>query len=145
MHEKTQKRRHIWLLSTAFHSLNHQLAMAIIAATVAAPLTRRATGAAVTALLAASVLAATSAPTALAMSTSSSASASAAAATVPSALSSHDFLSTSLQPITLGADPVTSLPVASVGDRVTAQDVLASQISAGGGAGAVAFVVRRPG
>ena len=120
--------------------------MAIIAAAVAAPLTRRATGAAVTALLAsASALAATSAPAALAMSTSSTASASAAAATVPSALSSHDFLSTSLQPITLGADPVTSLPVASVGERVTAKDVLASQISTGGGDGAVVFVVRRPG
>lgn len=119
--------------------------MAIIAAAVA-PFTRRATGAAVTALLAsASVLAATSAPAALAMSTSSTASASATAATVPSALSSHDFLSTSLQPVTLGTDPVTSLPVANVGDRVTAKDVLASQIAAGGGAGAVAFVVRRPG
>jgi len=40
---------------------------------------------------------------------------------------------------------VSSLPVASVGDEVTAKDVLASQIANAGGAGAVAFVVRRPG
>ena len=117
--------------------------MTIVVAAVAGPLSRRATGAAVTALLAsASVLAATSAPAALAMSTSSAAS---AASAVPPALSSHDFLSTSLRPISLGTDPVASLPTASVGDEVTAQDVLASQIASGGGAGAVAFVVRRPG
>jgi len=116
------------------------------AAAVGGPLSRRATGAAVTALLAsASVLAATCyAPTAFAMSASGAASA-AAAATVPSAMASHDFLSTALRPISLAVDPVSSLPAASAGDRTTAQDVLASQIAAAGGAGAVAFVVRRPG
>uniref|UniRef100_A0A7S0AFP4 Uncharacterized protein n=1 Tax=Minutocellus polymorphus TaxID=265543 RepID=A0A7S0AFP4_9STRA len=118
--------------------------MAIVAATFPAmhPLaSRRVTGAAVTALLAsASVFVASSSPAAFAMSTSST-----TTCTVPSALSSHDFRSTSLQPITLGTDPVSSLPIASVGDKLTAKDVLASQIATGGGAGAVAFVVRRPG
>ena len=104
---------------------------------------RRATGAAVTALLAsASVLAVSSSPAALAMSTSS---ATTTATSIPSALASHDFLSTTLKPITIGTDAVSSLPVASVGDEVTAKDVLASQIANAGGAGAVAFVVRRPG
>ena len=103
---------------------------------------RRATGAAVTALLAsASVLAMSSSPAAMAMSTSSAT----GPTTVPAALSKHDFLHTALKPITIGTDAVSSLPVASVGDKVTAKDVLASQIANAGGAGAVAFVVRRPG
>jgi len=64
---------------------------------------------------------------------------------ISSLLSNHDFASTKLAPITLTTDAVTSTALAKAGDLQSADSVIQSQIKAGGGAGAVGFVVRRPG
>lgn len=64
---------------------------------------------------------------------------------VPPALSGHNFASHNLQPITLGTDPISKDPLAEAGDSISAKEVISSIIQSGGGKGAVAFVVRRPG
>lgn len=64
---------------------------------------------------------------------------------VSSTLSKHNFATTKLRPIDFGKDPISMEPLATVGDSRNAQDVINSHVKQGGGRGAVAFVVRRPG
>lgn len=63
----------------------------------------------------------------------------------PAVLSGLDLPSVALRPIRLSSDPITGAAGADVGPAASGSDVVAAQTRAGGGAGSLAFVVRRPG